>query len=75
MPIILYVILTEAGRFAGMTMTAAAVFFISSRVRNYSSAVILSAVLLVVPLVLSVIGFEFMDYFLFNPLLIGNVIR
>lgn len=74
MPIILYVILTEVGRLAGMTLTAAAVFFISSRVGNYSSAVIFSAVLLVVPLVLSVIGFGFMDYFLFNSLLIGNLI-
>jgi hypothetical protein len=74
MPTILYVILTEAGRLAGMTLTAAAVFFISSRVGNYSSAVIFSAVLLVVPLVLSVIGFGFMDYFLFNSLLIGNLI-
>lgn len=73
MPIILYVILTEAGRLAGIVLIAAAVFFISSRVRNYSMTVIFSAVLFVVPLVLSVIGFGFMDYFLFNPLLIGNL--
>ena len=73
MPIIAYVVLMEAGRLLGMTLTSAAVFFISSRVKNYSSAVIVSAVLFVVPFVLSLIGFEFMDHFLFSSSMIGNV--
>lgn len=74
MPINLYIILVEAGRLAGMTLTSALVFLISSCVKNYSATVIFSLVLFVVPLVFSAIGFAFMDYFLFGALMIGNVI-
>lgn len=73
-PIVAYFILTEAGRLVGMIAVSAAMFFISKWVRNYSAAVISSSVFFVAPLVVSVMGFEFMDYYLFNPLLIGNVI-
>lgn len=75
MPILSYVILTEIERFIGMLLVSAAVFFISSRVRVYSVSVILSGAVFVVPLVLSAIGFEFMDHFIAAPFLIGNVIR
>lgn len=74
MPIVLYVILTEIMRLIGMLIVSAAAFFISCRVKGYSASVILSAAVFVVPPVLSAIGFEFMDYFLATPLLIGNVI-
>ncbi|MCM1055686.1 MAG: hypothetical protein NC394_09215 [Bacteroides sp.] len=74
MPIILYIILVEAVRLAGMALTAAAVFFVSSQVKNYSSAVIFSSALFVVPLVLSGIGFGFIDYFLFNFFMIGSLL-
>ncbi|MBD5128920.1 MAG: hypothetical protein HDT43_03195 [Ruminococcaceae bacterium] len=73
MPIISYIILTEIQRFIGMIAVSAAVFFISGRL--YSVSVIVSAAVFVVPLVMSAIGFEFMDYFLAEPLLIGNVLR
>lgn len=74
MPIILYVVLTEVLRFIGMLIVSAGVFFISQRVKNSSGSVILSAAFFAVPLVLSAIGFEFLDYFLADPFLIGNVI-
>lgn len=75
MPIVLYIILTEIERLIGMLMVSAATFFISGRVKGYSTAVIFSTAIFVVPLVLSAIGFEFMDSFLAEPFLIGNVIR
>ena len=74
MPILSYVILTEILRFIGMLIVSAAVFLISQRVKVYSVSVILSASVFVAPLVLSAIGFEFMDYFIAAPFLIGNVI-
>lgn len=74
MPIVTFFILTEAGRLVGMIAVSAVMFFISEWVRNYSAVVISSSVFFVTPLVLSVMGFEFMDYYLFNPFLIGNVI-
>lgn len=74
MPIVLYVVLTEVLRFIGMLIVSAGVFFISQRVKIYSGSVILSAAVFAVPLVLSAIGFEFLDYFLADPFLIGNVI-
>ena len=55
-------------------VVSAAAFFISCRVKGYAASVIFSAAVFVMPLVLSAIGFEFMDHFLANPLLIGNVI-
>lgn len=73
MPIVLYVILTEIRRIIGMLIVSAATFFISCRVKGYAASVIFSSAVFVVPSVLSAIGFEFMDYFLANPLLIGNV--
>lgn len=73
-PIVLYVILTEIQRFFGMMIVSAATFFISCRVKGYSASVFFSAAVFVVPSVLSAIGFEFVDYFLANPFLIGNVI-
>lgn len=75
MPIVLYVILTEISRLAGMLMVSAAAFFISGRVKGYSAAVILSAALFAAPPVMSAIGFKFTDYFLASPFLIGNVIK
>lgn len=73
--IVSYVVITEIWRFVGMIIVSAAVFFISGRVKNYSVSVIFSVAVFVTPLVLSAIGFEFMDYFAATPLLIGNVIR
>lgn len=75
MSILSYVVLTEILRFIGMLIVSAGVFFISQRVKNYSGSVIMSAAFFAVPLVLSAIGFEFLDYFLTDPFLIGNVIR
>lgn len=73
-PIVLYVILTEILRFIGMLIVSAATFFISDRVKGYSASVFFSAAVFAAPSVLSAIGFEFLDYFLANPFLIGNVI-
>lgn len=75
MPIVAYIILTEIWRFIGMLIVSAAAFFISERVKLYSASVTFSVAVFVVPLVLSAIGFEFMDYFLANPFLIGNLGR
>ena len=75
MPIISYIVVTEIWRFIGMIGVSAAVFLISGRVKNYSVSVLFSAAVFVVPLVLSAIGFGFMDYFAITPFLIGNVNR
>lgn len=72
-PIIACLILTELGRFTGMVISAALIFALSIRIKKYHLTVILSAAFLVVPPILSAAGFEFMDYFLLNPLLTGNV--
>lgn len=74
MPIVMYLILTEIERIIGMIIVSAATFFISARIGNYSAAVIFSSAVFVVPLVLAAVGFEFMDWFGANVLLIGNVI-
>ncbi len=73
-PLIAYLILTELGRFVGMMITAVSVFWLSVKIKKYPTTVILSTVLFAVPPILSIIGFQFMDYFLLNPLLTGNVI-
>lgn len=72
MPILSYLILTELGRFIGMTAMSAAVFLISKKQLGYSVTVIFSAVIFAIPPVLSAAGFGFMDYFALSPLLIGN---
>lgn len=74
LPITAYIILTELGRFVGMMFAAAIIFGLSVKIKKYSVTVILSAVFFAMPPILSAISFEFMDYFLLNPLLIGNVI-
>ncbi len=73
-PLIAYLIFTELGRFVGMMIAAVLIFALSVKIKKYPVTVIMSAAFLVVPPILSVIGFEFMDYFLLNPLLTGNVI-
>ncbi len=75
MPIISYIVVTEILRFIGMIGVSAAVFLISGHVKNYSVSILFSAAVFVVPLVLSAIGFGFMDYFAITPFLIGNVNR
>jgi len=73
-PIAAYIVLTELGRFVGMMFAAALIFGLSVKIKKYPVTVILSAVFFVMPPILSVAGFGFMDYFLLNPLLTGNVI-
>lgn len=73
MPIACYLILTELERLVGMILVSALVFIITKLTKSYSLTVILSAVIFAIPPILSVMGFEFMDYFLLSPLLVGNV--
>lgn len=73
-PIAAYLILTELGRFVGMMFAAVLIFGLSVKTKKYPVTVILSAVFFAMPPILSAVGFEFMDYFLLNPLLTGNVI-
>lgn len=71
--IALYLIYTELGRFVGMLSVSALVFAITRLTKSYSLTVILSLIVFVMPPLLSLIGFDFMDYFLITPLLLGNV--
>lgn len=73
MPIALYLIYTELGRFVGMLLVSAAVFGFTKLTKSYSLTVILSLIIFVLPPLLSVMEFDFMDYFLITPLLLGNV--
>jgi len=73
-PIAAYLVLTELGRFVGMMFAAVLIFGISVKIKKYPVVVICSAVFFAMPPLLSAVGFEFMDYFLLNPLLTGNVI-
>lgn len=72
--IALYLLLTEAGRLFGMTAASALVFAVTRWSRSYSVTVVVSAVMFAVPPLLSVMGFKFMDYFILNPLLTGNIL-
>ena len=73
MPIALYLIFTELGRFVGMLLVSASVFAISKVTKSYSLTIILSMIVFVLPPLLSLMGFDFMDYFAITPLLLGNV--
>lgn len=73
-PIAAYLVLTELGRFVGMMFAAVLIFGLSVKIKKYSVVVICSAVFFAMPPLLSAVGFGFMDYFLLNPLLTGNVI-
>lgn len=73
MPIALYLIFTELGRFVGMLLVSASVFAISKVTKSYSLTIILSMIVFVLPPLLSLMGFDFMDYFAITPLLVGNV--
>lgn len=64
--------LTELARFGGALLMSSGVFFISTRLKNYSATVICSVTVFVVPLILSAFGFRFLDFFLLNPFLIGT---
>lgn len=70
--IVSYIALTELARFGGALLMSVGVFFISTRMKNYSVTVICSVAVFVVPLILSAFGFGFLDFFLLNPLLIGT---
>ena len=41
--------------------------------KSYSLTIILSMIVFVLPPLLSLMGFDFMDYFAITPLLLGNV--
>lgn len=73
MPIFWYLVLLELGRFAALVLQSAVIFFISSKVKSYSLTVIGGIAAFAVPAIIAAAGFGFMDYFLLNPLLIGNV--
>lgn len=72
--IVWYLLLTEAGRLFGMITASALVFVVTRWSRSYSITVVVSAVIFAVPPLLSVMGFEFMDYFTLNLLLTGNIL-
>ena len=57
-----------------MTAASALVFAVTRWSRSYSVTVVVSAAVLAVPPLLSVMGFEFMDHFILNPLLTGNIL-
>lgn len=74
MPMILYFTLLIVGRFVALVLQSAAVFFLSSKIKSRSLTIIAGTVVFAVPPIVSAVGFDFMDYFLTMPLLIGNMI-
>ncbi len=73
MPIFWYLVLLELGRFAALVLQSAVIFFVSSKVKSYSLTVIGGIAGFAVPPIIAAAGFGFMDYFLLNPFLIGNM--
>lgn len=71
-PIFWYLVFLELGRFVALVLQSAIIFFISSKLKSYSLTVIGGVTVFAVPPIIAAIGFNFMDYFLLNPLLIGN---
>ncbi|MCM1061863.1 MAG: hypothetical protein NC452_16460 [Eubacterium sp.] len=72
-PIFWYLMLLELGRFMALVLQSLLIFLLSLKAKSYSFTVIGGVTVFAIPPIIAAMGFVFMDYFLLNPLLIGNV--
>ncbi len=68
-----YLVLMELGRLIALVLQSSMIFFMSSRLKSYSLTAVGGIVIFGVPPIIAAAGFTYMDYFLLNPMLIGNV--
>lgn len=68
-----YLIFTSIGRYTALVCAMLLIYFLSSKLKSVISAFLASTAVLVLPILLSLLGIEFFDYVLLNPILIGNL--
>ncbi|MCD8095959.1 MAG: hypothetical protein LUE12_07525 [Ruminococcus sp.] len=68
-----YLILISVGRFLALFLAMLIIYFLSSKLKSFISTFVAATAILIAPILLSLLGIDFFDYFLLNPLLIGNL--
>lgn len=73
MPIFWYLVLLVLGRLIALTLQSVIIFFMSAKLKSYSLTVIGGILFFGVPPIIAAAGFTYMDYFLIEPILVGNI--
>lgn len=69
-----YLIIILAMRFIALIIAMLIIYYLSSVLKSFVSALLTSTAVLVLPLLLSLLGIEVFDWLLLDPIIIGNVI-
>ena len=71
--ILQYLIIISIVRYIGMAAAMLLIFLISSRVKSYISALLVSTAVMILPLILYMLGLDFFKWVLLSPIMIGNI--
>ena len=68
-----YLIIISASRFIALINAMLIIFFLSKKLKSLVATLLVSTVVLVLPLLLSLLGIEFFEWVLLDPIILGNV--